>query len=526
MNITSSATLAPKSYTWINVGPPSSTVTPASGGYTVTTPGQYIAIFTDGNFCAVSQTINVMRDTLRPLVNGLSNLPSNSYTLNCFNPTAILTATTSPMLPPSSYSWTTPPNATVSQPTISVSLANITTSPTNYTVLATGANGCVGRQKIQIYKDITVPPYTAVFTPSAITCANPCVAFSPGASTSTVPVTFTFTSPAPTTTATTSGALFCNPGTYTMTYMSLVTGCQASTVTTVPLNVTPPATVAMAPVSMLCGQTSATITAGTTTTSTSYSYTWDGPPTAGMSCPGGVGCYSTTTNMPGTYEVFILNVVNGCGSTNTITVLAPSFPVSFNASPDNGYAPLGVTFNNTTPFSSSTGTVTTSWSYGNGIAVTTTSLANTYSATGFPAGNTTYQSAGTYTVLLMVTQNSGTTTCSGTATAVVHVDLPSDLTVPNVFTPNGDGVNDNFTLLTTGLTDVTCTIFDRWGVKMYDVKSDKGNISWDGKNFGGKEVPEGTYFYILKATGADGKDKWTDKDGKEVKMEGTIRLYR
>lgn len=61
---------------------------------------------------------------------------------------------------------------------------------------------------------------------------------------------------------------------------------------------------------------------------------------------------------------------------------------------------------------------------------------------------------------------------------------------------------------------------------MHDVKSDKGNISWDGKNFSGKEVPDGTYFYILKTTGKDGKEKWTDKDGKEIKMEGVIHLYR
>jgi hypothetical protein len=52
---------------------------------------------------------------------------------------------------------------------------------------------------------------------------------------------------------------------------------------------------------------------------------------------------------------------------------------------------------------------------------------------------------------------------------------------------------------------------------MYDVKADKGNIEWDGRNFGNKDVPAGTYFYILKATG---------KDKKAYEQKGTISLYR
>ena len=85
------------------------------------------------------------------------------------------------------------------------------------------------------YKDVFVPPYSIVFTPSAITCANPCVAMSPS-STSTVPVSFTFTSPPPTQTATTSGALFCIPGTYTMTYQNQLNGCLGVANTVVPVN--------------------------------------------------------------------------------------------------------------------------------------------------------------------------------------------------------------------------------------------------------------------------------------------------
>lgn len=528
MNITTNSAISPKTYSWTNVTT-SITTTPANGGYTVTAPGQYVACL-NANNCVVCQTITVMRDTIRPIVTATTNLPGSSYTLTCANPTLIATAITSPMLPITSYSWVTPPNLTVSQNTVSISLSNITssTTPTSYTVLAIGANGCVGRQKVNVYKDIFVPPYTAVFTPSAITCANQCVALSTGASTSTVPITFTFTSPAPTKTATTNGFLFCQPGTYTMTYQSTLNGCTATTTTLVPLNVTPPATVALQTATINCGAPTTTITAGTTTTSSTYSYTWSGPLNSGMSCPGGVGCYSTTTNMPGTYFVTILNTVNGCRSTNQVNVVGGSLDVGLSANPSNGFAPLPVTFANNTPSTSTQGTVTTVWSYGNGLTASTTSAASTYSGSAypFPGGSTVYNAPGTYTVLLMVTQISATTTCSGTATTVVTVDLPSSLTVPNVFTPNGDGVNDFFTLRTTNISEVTCTIFDRWGVKMYDVKSETGNISWDGKNLSGKEVPAGTYFYILKSTGKDGKTEWTDSSGNTVEQQGTISLYR
>jgi gliding motility-associated-like protein len=300
--------------------------------------------------------------------------------------------------------------------------------------------------------------------------------------------------------------------------MNALNGCTAIATNTINPNVTPPGTVALAPITLPCGQTTTVITAGTTTTSSTYSYTWKGPLLAGMSCPGGPACYSTQVNMPGTYYVSITNTVNGCSSTNSVVVNAGTVSASFDTDPDFGFAPLTVNFNNTSNLGSLTsGTVSTTWNYGNGMTYTASGSSPSYSTTGYPDGLAVYQSAGSYTVWMIITQNTGTASCIGTASAVVTVDLPSDLTVPNVFTPNGDGVNDEFTLLTTNLTNITCVIFDRWGVKVYDVTSEKGNISWDGKNFSNKDVPAGTYFYILKAKG---------KDMKDFELKGPISLFR
>ena len=89
--------------------------------------------------------------------------------------------------------------------------------------------------------------------------------------------------------------------------------------------------------------------------------------------------------------------------------------------------------------------------------------------------------------------------------------------IPNVFTPNGDKVNDVFRLIASNLREVTAIIFDRWGNKVYEVTSDTGNFGWDGKNQYGKECAAGVYFYVIKAIG---------KDGQEYDQKGNVSLFR
>lgn len=527
MTINSNGTLAPIGYTWTPLSNPTASTTPITGGYTTTIPGQYEAAFHDGNLCTVTTTVTIFIDTLRPSPLSITNLPSNSYTVNCFRPCLIATGITNPMLAPTNYSWTVPGPLTFPSNTIQVCLADVTssTTPTTYTVSALGANGCVGKAKVSFYKDIYIPNYTPVSTPSAITCGNPCVAMSPF-STTTTPISFTLTSPPPTQTATTAGALMCVPGTYTMTYINQLNGCGKTSTTAVTQNVIPPAINPPGIVYLPCGQTTTIVSANTVTTSNTYSYTWTGPAGSAMSCLGGTACATSSVNMPGYYSVTIFNTVNGCSSTNTVLVTPGYLNVGFTPNPSEGFAPLSVNFDNTTALGSlSSGTVYTTWTYGNGLTYTASGTSVSYSNTGAPNGSTIYQSAGTYTVTLYVNQITGgplapgmpPNACNATATAVIRVELPSELEIPNVFTPNGDGVNDVFFLQTTNLTEITCLIYDRWGVKMYDVTSDKGNIGWDGKTFGNKDVPAGTYFYIIKAKG---------KDAKDYEYKGTVTLFR
>jgi gliding motility-associated-like protein len=526
MNTNTSSLTGPFGYTWTPLpSPPGTPVASSVGGYTANVPGQYEIKFLDGNLCPVSSTVNIYIDTLRPSPLAITNLPSNSFTLNCYNDTLISTAITTPLFASSNYSWTIPGPLTSPSNTIQVTLAQVTssTAPTVYTVSAMGANGCVGRARVNFYKDIFMPTYSPAFTPSlGITCGNPCVAMTPTTSSAITPINFTFTSPPPTQTATTAGALMCVPGPYTMVYQNIANGCTRTGTVNVPQNVTPPAVVPQAPIYLPCGVTTTIVSAGTTTTSTTYSYTWDGPAGSLMSCLGGTACNTSSVNMSGIYSVFIYNSLNGCSTTNSVLVVDGQITASISADPSSGFSPLNVNFTNSSQLGAVPNSTnsTSVWSYGNGLTSVITG------SNPLAGVSTIYQSAGSYTVLLIITQVAGTSTCVGTASTVVNVDLPSSLSIPNVFTPNGDGVNDVFMLQTVNITEVNCQIFDRWGVKMYDVNSEKGNISWDGKNLGKKEVPAGTYFYILTAKGLDGKDTWNDKDGKEIPKKGTISLYR
>lgn len=86
----------------------------------------------------------------------------------------------------------------------------------------------------------------------------------------------------------------------------------------------------------------------------------------------------------------------------------------------------------------------------------------------------------------------------------------------NIFSPNGDGLNDFFHFNAESIKELHCTIFDRWGVKMAEL--DSPNDSWDGKNeFSGKQCPNGTYYYVGEIIGLRGN---------KMSLNGFIQLVR
>ena len=127
----------------------------------------------------------------------------------------------------------------------------------------------------------------------------------------------------------------------------------------------------------------------------------------------------------------------------------------------------------------------------------------------YPSQAYTYGCEGVYPAALIVENSFG---CRDTATTPIEV-LGSER-IPNVFTPNGDGNNDRFQVVRTGLVDYKLTIYNRWGRMVYEqgrscVGGEPG-CGWDGSINGGEMANDGIYFWVLvgKTTaGAEIKEK-------------------
>jgi len=108
------------------------------------------------------------------------------------------------------------------------------------------------------------------------------------------------------------------------------------------------------------------------------------------------------------------------------------------------------------------------------------------------APNHLYDSVGTYEVQLITIDNNG---CVDTTLKMIEIKPTSTFYVPNSFTPNKDGVNDEFRPFFTNITDIDVQIFDRWGLKIFEYKNLDG--SWDG-GYKGDVAQSDVYVYKIK----------------------------
>ncbi|MEZ7674673.1 gliding motility-associated C-terminal domain-containing protein [Prevotella sp. 20925_1_30] len=112
----------------------------------------------------------------------------------------------------------------------------------------------------------------------------------------------------------------------------------------------------------------------------------------------------------------------------------------------------------------------------------------------------TFTKAGNTQIVLYEILNGDTTRYNPISVSISE----SSLQMPNVFTPNGDGINDIYRAKTgyKSIIEFKAVIFNRWGQKLYEWTDPAGG--WDGK-YKGKDVAEGTYFVNVTAKGADGR---------------------
>lgn len=183
---------------------------------------------------------------------------------------------------------------------------------------------------------------------------------------------------------------------------------------------------------------------------------------------------SITVQNPGKYIIQATNS-NSCEASDSATVLDTPSPVA-DAGPD-----LEITLGESTPIGGiSTSGMNYRWTPAEGL-----NDARVSNPVAGPSETTTY--------VLRVFNAVG---CDSYDSMTLTVNKPTVMIIPNLISPNGDGANDTWNLISVpGIANSKVTIFNRWGREVYS--SDNYNHDWDG-SFEGEPLPEGTYVYIIE----------------------------
>lgn len=219
----------------------------------------------------------------------------------------------------------------------------------------------------------------------------------------------------------------------------------------------------------------------------------------------------------------------GCAFSTTVAYESVVVKASFTASPMQGEAPLEVTFTNT---SENADADQYEWFFFRDLdeikqeAQNTQQPIDSIMVVAYDENPVfTYENTGIYMVKLVAKRVTELQTCVDTfyMEDYIHVDS-SFIAAPNVFTPNGDGTNDNFVVKFWSMKNIKISIFNRWGKKVH--YWDKSNIQgfentweesvWDGK-IGGRYASPGVYYYVVEGTG---------RDGKKRRAHGFFHLFR
>lgn len=422
----------------------------------------------------VSQTVNgcnSARDSIKVIVSALPNANAgNDSTLTCAAPSLVLngSSTTSNV----TYSWSG----------AGIVSGGSTASPSinaagTYTLTVNSLAGCTATDQVIISSNNILPNANAG-NDAVLTCTTTSVVLN--GTSGTTGAAYSWAGPGSFTSSQQQPNVS-TAGTYTLTVTDPSNGCTStSDQVIVSSNAVLPIASAGIDQNIGCGISSLNLDGSGSSSGAGYTYNWT---TVGGNISSGATSVSPFVNQPGSYTLTVTNTANGCSATSAVTISASPTPVaSFTTDPITGIAPLTVNFTNTSQNSN-----TYVWFLGDNGTETSSNPSHTYSI------------PGTYNIILVASENSQ---CPDTARFSIVVLDPFSLIIPNIFTPNSDGVNDQFIITGKGVRDFECVIFDRWGIKMAQLHNI--TIGWDGKTTSGAIANDGVYYYSIKATGLDG----------------------
>jgi gliding motility-associated-like protein len=218
-----------------------------------------------------------------------------------------------------------------------------------------------------------------------------------------------------------------------------------------------------------------------------------------------------------TVYTMVLSDRFGCETTRTVTYQSLVTKASFTVDPANGEAPLEVKFTNT---SENGDPGSYEWFFFRDLDEIKNDPSVPVDSILLVAydDNPVYvfENSGTYMVKLVSKKRTGELTCTDTVYLDNYIVADTSfIAIPNIFTPNGDGTNDNFVVKFWSMKEVKISVFNRWGRTVHVWQS--GNVQgfektwaetvWDGR-IGGRYASPGVYFYVVEGFGRDGKKRW------------------
>ncbi|MBK9335473.1 MAG: gliding motility-associated C-terminal domain-containing protein [Lewinellaceae bacterium] len=524
----------------------------------VNAPGAYLlTVQNQQNGCTATAMTTVLQNIAPPVANA-----GPAPTLTCTQPQATLSAAASTGQGALTYSWSGGQIASGGN-----TLAPTISQAATYTVTVTdGANGCTASATVTVQNN-TALPVAVIALPLPRTCARDTVTLNASASSSGPDFSINWTTPNGNFAGgqTTLTPLANAAGIYNLLLTNIQNGCTATATATVTEDLAAPNADAGPVQQLYCDQPQATLS-GSSSTAGPMLFSWTAAP--GANIVGGANSAGPVVNAPGLYLFTVTNPANGCTATDNVLVSEiplPAFvpqltppnchiptgaiafgPVSggeapfqysvnggqsFQTSPNfNGLQPgpymlivrdaLGCTAElplaiappflpavtltvgpvlelgdsvQLQPVLNLPASQVADWIWTPAEGLSCTDCPTPWAR---PFRPTVYR--------LRIVDLDG---CPAEATVLVQVNRRRNLYAPNIFSPDGDGLNDRFLLYGRGVTIVrSLRIFDRWGNQLFlneNLPINEESAGWDG-TFRGQQMQPGVYVWQAEVEFVDG----------------------
>ncbi len=453
-------------------------------------PGTYaLSIADEANGCTAVALVTVPADTAAPVAN---IAPPPPFT--CARTAVVIDATASSGQVPLLVQWSTTGGQIASGHN---TLAPTVSAPGSYILLLTnGPNGCTSTASAVVQED-RMPPVASAGPDQTLYCQQP-EAILIGQSTTPGPLSFHWTvvSGGPfSADSTTAQTATRSPGTYRLVVTRLSNGCTASD--DVQVSEVPPPAFSPRIEQPNCHRSTGIV---------HFEAISGGQPPFQYAADGGLQFRPVpqfSGLAPGTYALVMRDAL-GCTATASADIAPPFFPKIAFAS--IATLDLGDSVQLQPILNLPTGQVA-DWQWSPAEGLSCDDCPTPWTA---PLHTTRYR--------LRILDING---CPAEATVLVPVSRRRLLYAPNIFSPNGDGYNDRFTLY--GNYSVVAIrslqIFDRWGNLIFagqDLRPNDDTSGWDG-TFRGQKVQPGVYVWQAVVAFLDGAE--------EV-FAGDVTIYR